>query len=490
MYKASIYFGANMQSIWPLATIITFIISPLAHAELFQKLYAGFKTSDQLEEKLTERKLQLNTFEIELNKYDWIADVAVAHSDSFLQSLFSFQSQQTISTTYELGLTKSSFKYGTFEATHTQTTYDISNWTSSGTTLNNFNSDKIYESRNSLSYTYEILNEFQRLEEDEIEARRSLEKISQNISVEQSHYDFFVTYLNAKIQILQDQLTNDSKRRAQKRVRLITRRVRDGLSRGVDLSSAKLSLLTEDENLLKNEANLRESIATLEDILDIKITEKEYGQVNWTFKDKNLYQFLDGKGAYPEVKRAQALNKVSDLNLLRLDEQQSNSLTLSLGYTINAVNADRDKAFSESLGKSENDEKAIALKYSIPIGFETNSLLKTQSKLIQKRNELRSKNKKSEMRVLSKVLAENIDLYSKAIKIVDQKIQLSENIVSENQKLYMRGQVSFEEALRSEENLIGTQLVRVNLYALYEGALARKAFLEGKMLTFLSRYKD
>lgn len=479
-----------MQFFWCYALVILISFSLDTHASLFQQLYAGFKSSDQLEEEKVTKKLELNSIDVEINKNDWVAEFGVGYTDSFLQSLFSFQSQQTVSTTYQFGLKKTSFKYGTFEALHSQTTYDLSNWTGQSTALSNFNSDTVYESKNTLKYTYEILNEFQKLEEDKLNARKNLQNITQNINVEQTHYDFFTTYLNAKIRILQDRLTKESKASAQERVNRIRRRVRDGLSRDVDYTSARLAVLSQDENLLKNEAPLRESIVSLEDILDMNLPAAQYSKVSWTFKKPTDFPFLFTKNSYPELRRIKALNKLAKINLLRLDESESDSLSLSLGYSINAVNSDRAQANADAFGEGDNDEKSVILKYSIPLGLDKSSILATQRELQKKKNDLTVKNTASEMRVLSKVLSENIDRYARAIKIIDEKVSLSRIVVRENKKLYMRGQVSFEESLRSEESLISMKLTRVNMYALYEQALAQKAFLEGKILTFLERYKD
>ena len=463
---------------------------PATSAALFQSLYAGFKGSDQVEELSFEKKLTLNSFKIQLNQYDWKLDLLGNYLDSNLQSLFSFQSQQTVSTTYQIGLSKSSFRYGTFSVTHAQTAYDLSHWSNSSTALSSFDSNEVFESKNSINYSYEILNEFRKLEEKEINARLNLESTSQDITIDQNHYDFFVTYLNAKIRILQDRLTMESKKRALERVSLLRRRVGDGLSRSVDLNSARLSALTQDENLLKNEALLEEKLAILEDILGVEFSEKDYDQVVWTFKKKDSYPYLFQNPSYPDLKRIEALNKISELSLLKVTESQSHSLMLDLGYSINSVGTNRNEAVSDSFGGAPTDEKSVTLKYSIPIGFETNSLVDSQRRLEQTRNKLRIKNKESEFRVLSDVLSQNIERYSRAITILDKKVSLSNTIMKENKNLYTRGQVSFEEALRSEENLILTKLERINMYALYEGAIARKAFLEGKIQTFLAEYKD
>lgn len=471
-------------------SLIFLLSQSSAKAEVFQRLYEGFKKSDQIEEVSFEKELKLNILDIEFNQFDWKLDLTGNYLDSNLQSLFSFQSQQTISTTYQIGLSKSSYKYGTFSISHAQTSYDLSKWSDSSSTLSSFDSDKVYESKNSLQYTYEILNEFRKVEEREIQTKRILEEVSQDINIDQSHYDFFVTYLNAKVRILQDQLTRDSKRRAQQRVKLLRRRVKDGLSRTVDLNSARLAVLNQDENLLKNEALLREKLAILEDIMKMPFPASEYEKVKWSFKRQDKFPYLFTNSLYPELERMEVLNKISALNLIKLDAKQSHSLVLDLGYSINAVNTDRSESISDAMGSGNNDEKSITLKYSIPIGFETSSLTKTQKELESKRNRLRLKNTRSEFSVLSNVLSENIKRYSKAVTILDKKIALSNTIMKENQSLYRKGKVSFEEALRSEENLILTKLERINMYALYEGAMGRKAFLEGKIQMFLMEYRD
>ncbi len=472
-----------------LLALLLLVHAPLSYADFFQKIYVGFKESDSAKELSLTGEILAEDATIALAKNDFKLDFSYAYGDSHPDSLFSFQSNQTITDSYKVGLSKSTFRYGTITFEHEQIVSDLSNWSDAGLTRDLDITEKQYETKNSLTYTYEILNEFSRIEEKEIRAQAKYDNITYKISDHKAHYDLFVSYMNTKMRILIDQLYKESKSRAQKRVRTVKKRFRDGLSRRVDLDSALISVLNQDETIIQNEAELRLNISTLEDLLKTKIDKKEYEKIKWTYKGSESFNFLTKVSRFPEAEQLKMLNELSALSLIKLNASSSHNLAFSLSYKQNAVTNNRQDAFDDTFA-SRNDEKVIALAYSIPIGLSKSRALTTKKKLEAKRNKLRLKNKASELKVQDGVLGENIDRYAKTIKVMDRKIFLMNRIVRENEKLYLRGQVSFEEVLRSEETLITTKISRVNIYALYEGALAQKALIKGSILSFLDGYID
>ena len=104
------------------------LLIPLNSQAFFQKLYQGFKKSDSLKEVLLDEKIHAADYKFNENRYDWNLNLNAQAQDSFLQALFAFQSQQTITQSYSLGVSKSSYKFGTFSLSHNQVSYDLSNW--------------------------------------------------------------------------------------------------------------------------------------------------------------------------------------------------------------------------------------------------------------------------------------------------------------------------------------------------------------------------
>lgn len=460
----------------------------LTYANFFQKIYIGFKKSDSAKELNLTGAILNEDGKIALGKNDLKLDLSFAYGDADLDSLFAFQANRTLTESYKIGLSKSTFRYGTIAFEHEQITNDLSNWENAGFTNFDIN-EKQYEVKNSLTYTYEILNEFTRLDEKEIVAKQKYDNITYEISAHKAHYDFFVAYMNTKMRILVDRLYKESKSRAERRVRTVRKRFKDGLSRRVDYDNALISVLNQDETIIQNEAELRLNIATLENLLQIEISEKEYGQITWTYKPEENFKFLTKESKFPEIEQLKLLNKMSDLSVVKLQASSAQNLAFSLSYRANSFSNSRDMSIEDTFG-SRNDEKRLSLAYSMPLGLTKNKALRTKKKLEAQRNKLRLGNKASELKIQDGVLDENINRFARTIKVVDRKIFLMNRIVKENEKLYLRGQVNFEEVLRAEETLITTKIARVNIYALYEGALAQKALMKGSVLSFLDRYVD
>jgi hypothetical protein len=455
---------------------------------LFQDLYQGYKVSNRLQEIHLNDDITTQNFEYNLNKYDWGLDFDFSHSDSFLESVSQFQSQQTITQGYGLALTKQTFKYGAFSIAHKESTYDISNWSQSS--LAAFGDDQLYESKNTFSYSYEILNRSLDFEYDEIHITNKSNRISDKITTHKDHYDFFSAYLAAKHRILIDRLNNEFKSRAQSRVEKLKKRVRDGLSRSVDLSSAQLSVLTQRENILKNEAILRQSVMIIENIIGITISKKDYRRVVWSFKPKTEFKFLFGEINFDEIEKLKALNHLEEIGLQKQKENSESSLNFNLSYAKNTVDPKQSEALNNSFGSGVNDEKVVSLVYSIPLGGEKRKALESKIRLQKAQHKLRITNRLGELNVQDKVLGENIDRYSSGIDILKQKVKKANHIASKTQSLYLRGKASFEDSLRTEEGYINAKVSLYSMYALYEEALAKKAFYSGKILTFLNGYKD
>jgi len=481
MYKVKVKGGH-------LRLLFFFLLFPINSHALFQKIYFGYKDSDRLKAINLDEKIIQADFDFNLNRYDWRFELGGNASDSYLQSLFSFQSQQTIKNTYSLGVTKSSFKYGTFSLSHQQSRYDISNWEAAS--LSSFSDDELYETKNIINYSYDFLNRSGVVDLEKIHVQNEIENIKYSLEVQKDYLDFFHAYSDAKIRIILERYYNEFERRAAKRVNLVRKRVRDGLSRSHELSQAQISLLSQQETVLKNKNLLRERLIALENLIRIKIEKAHYQTVDWTYKEKERFIPLFQGDTFLELKQLEKLNKLNDLNITLSKTDADHSLNLGLSYAKNSVDTNKSEAFNNSFGSGVNDEATVALTYSIPIGnLKTDTLKK---KLLAQRNKtkLSQMNLKADLLVKIKVLNENIERYKTGIQLAKKRVQLSTASIDQHQKLYVRGQVSFEEVLRSEEAFISAKISLVNMFSLYDLSLAQLAFLHGNTVAFLNKYTD
>ncbi len=471
-----------------LKILLILLLLPCSAHALFQEIYLGYKSSERLGEVKLSKDFAKLDYSIAKNKFDWTLNVGSDYSDSFLQNLFSFSSQKTIKTTNKVSVSKSSYKYGTISVEHFQTIYDLSNWTTSS--IRSFDSETVFEARNVVKYSYEFLNETNDLDWEIIHLQLKTDLLGNKIEVDKDKLEFFTAYISAKHKVFLDQLYNEFKVEAQKRVNLIRSRVRDGLSRKVELEQAKLSLMNQEEQIIKNMAELRESVATLEEVIKKEIAPEQYHKVTWNHRESNAFIFLSKQAKYNELAYLKLLNEIGLKSVDKLDESISHSLNLSLGYTKNAFNEAQSEALSDVFGSSRNDEKIISLTYSIPLGISKQSAVDNKVYYTHMRNKLALSNKEGELKVQTKVLKENVKRFEAGIELSERKIATAQKIVKENQRLYLRGQSSFEEVLRADENLINTRISKINMLFLYEANLAKVAYLTGDIEQYLSSYQD
>lgn len=468
--------------------LILFPFCPV-EAKLFQKIYQGYQNSDRLKEINYTSKFTELDYIIGKDQFDWKLGANTQFRDSFLEALFAFQGQKTITQSYGLSLSKNSYRFGTFSVSHQLTSYDLSNW--SANNLNSFDSDRIFESRNTISYEYEILNRSSDLDWEIVHIQKTANQLNDKLLSDKDHLDFFKAYLDAKHKIILDRLYKDFRLSSQKRVNLITKRVRDGLSRQVDLDQARLVLNNQEETIIRNETELRLSVATIEDIIKVPITSKEYDLVSWKFKPvKSNYIYLEKSERFIELERLEKLNEIDDINVAKQDEVTGHSLSLNMSFTKNAFDEDNNQAFSDAIGPGRRDEKIVSLSYTMPLGFSKRDAVKEKLNMQRNRSLLNLKNRAGEVAVRHKVIKENINRFEKSIKISRERIRLAKRVVKENKRLYLRGQISFEESLRAEETLINAQISEANALLAQETLLADLAYLVGDMRKFLGDYTD
>lgn len=278
--------------------------------------------------------------------------------------------------------------------------------------------------------------------------------------------------------------------KSKQRVRITAKRVRDGLSRSVELDQAQLNLLTQEETILRNKSQLREKVSIIEEIIGITFKEEDYKLVNWNYKSIDEYSFVKEISKNLEVEQLKNSQLVNELALKKLKYQSGHSLNLGLSYTKNAVEDNREDALSDSWGASVNDEKIISLSYSIPLGESSYKYQKQKILELKNKNSLDLKNRVGEIEVQRKVLHENILRFDEGIKILNNKIRFAKSALNKTQTLYNRGQASFEELLRAEEAFINAEIGLMNMYWQYEYSIASLSYLNGNIIQLLDGYRD
>ena len=469
-----------------ISCFILFVLSFSAQA-VFQEIWKGYQNSKLNKSNLLNSKINEENYKYELNKFDWQLFFTPIYSHVFEDALFDFQAQETITTGVTFGLQKTSYKYGTFSIQQEQRQLDLSNWSASQ--LSRLDDDQLYETTNTLAYSYDFLDKSTDTDYDLAKIDSELKSLEANHSVEQGHFDFFTVYIQAKRQVYAVRLTKESINEAKKRVNQISRRVKDGLSRKVELLQAKSNLLIQKETLEKNRSALKQNLAIIENLIGMPINDQYLDKLTWKkFKFAHWKQFIkESESRNVEILKKQLL--FSEKSLEKMAEANGHKLALNASYAINDIDATQSTSFSNATnGRRFNQQ--LSLTWTIPLGGDKRDGLINKTAYQKKKNELDLLNIQDEMKVKKKALLEQIAYHETAIDFAKQKVTVAKETLRQQNKLYLRGQASFEEVIRSEEAYINARLSEKTLLADYELLIGNFAFLNNSTLSLLRAYED
>lgn len=468
--------------------LVLFLYFPFCAYAVFQDLYRGYQKSDSVKSSDLGHEIIHYQSIFRENVHDWKIEFSSNYKDSFLQSLYSFSSNQTISQNFLLGLKKQTAHYGSFSVSHGQIEYDLSNWAASG--LNSFSSGKVYEAKNILSYNYDFFKKPFALDLEINAVEKKTQELSLTVKSEKQFFNFYQAYIDTKLKVVLNRLYMEFEKRAHKRVILLRKRTQDGLSRSIELNQARLALISQQETILKNKTSMKENIFALENIIGHNIPEEVYINIIWTNKKQNMFPMLTIQSTQAELEYLKYTNELTEIKLEKIRNDSSHSLNLSIGYAKNSVNNLKSKAFDEASGSGENDEKLIGLTYTLPLGSDKHQSLSRQISLQQKQNNLELEKLQRDFHAQELSLKDNLDAYGKAIDLGQEKINIAQQTIIESQKLYLRGQITFEELLRAEEAYLNAKISLTNLLAAYDKTMGQLAYLKGQIKAFLASYVD
>lgn len=466
--------------------VLTFLVSFHSLAS-FQNLVKEFAKNNNdleiLELEMERAKISSEDFD---GGFDWNLNFSVGTEDSFPAGFFDFQAQNTIASFASLGLTKNFSWGGQFSFTNTFLDYDLSNWT------RNAPFEAGAEVRNVFSYTQDLGKDFLggATEQKEMVSKTSYElaKVVNDISRQQKYFDFFNTYLIAKLQKTIVQLNKEALERQEKRYRTIAKKYRDGISQKIDKLQSQMALETQRTQLKQIQSKFLGDKNTLANFLQRGLGEGE-------LKTYNLDEFspVDPvKGSVESTLSYMSSLKESQLaglneEIAKKDKRPNFSLTAS--YSLNAINSEAGDAFSDAAPGGDRREIALTLNYSMPLG---NTVLKNQ--YAKTHIDKLKANKKLETVLKNTKL--NLELLSQRISILRDKLELEANklkvakmALRENNRLYNLGKTEIELVLSSEESLINSELSMAQSLFEYDLLLAQDALTKGKVTELIKDYE-
>lgn len=458
-------------------------IFPLSSWGIFQKIWVGYQASNFNQSQHLDLKINEANYLFELNKFDWQLQISPSYENTFRDALFAFQSQNTTTNSLSYGLVKPTYKFGTFSISQTQIQYDLSQWSQE------VDSDIKYEVQNNISYTFDFLDKSLDKDYELVQINNERGKKQAKLNIDKGYFDFFTVYLQAKFQVFSVELNKEFVKRAQKRVNQVRKRFKDGLSRAVELNQAKSSLLSQKEALESSRSSLKQNLAILENIIGKKIEDQYFSKVSWLRKDFSHWsQFISTGRHYSLDVLIEGL-RATEKSLEKINNESGYKLLLNANYSTNDIDNDATESMNNSLS-AEHYAKSLSVNLIIPLGGDKRNGLRHKYLYQKKKNELDILTKKDELKVKKEALVQQIKFLEKATTFTKEKVKLAKNILNEQNRLYLRGQASFEEVIRAEENYINSELSDKRLLAEYESLIANYAFFNNSIKALLNEYQD
>jgi outer membrane protein len=427
--------------------LILLMISLTTQADISTLSKEYLNSSHEIKKAETEVKLKKLAFELEDYKRPMAFSFMTNMKDSNLeQSPFTKAPAQQESKTHILALTKNTIWGGELTLSGTMVDFENAQYT-----LKSYDQSLSY--KQDLGRNFFGRNDF-----------LSLDAAKEDVEVAQVAYEseksknllaFISSYLAMKRDITLLGLQNLALDRAQKRLNLVKRQVKDGLKERVDLYSSQTSLNQQKELLNDRRSSLYASIMALEAKLERKVNAKEVRA--YDLKKVNMPEL-------PTKKIDQNLNlqmlerKIQYLSLMEKSADNSIFPSISLEGEYETNNYDQTQTpISDGTFGSDNNSKSVSLTISMPIGFE-----------IEKRNlrmaRVNKMHAEYEKKLLVKQLDTNIAKLKSTLEYLDNNIKsvinryrLAKKTVDEYFSLYNKGRANLDQVIRAEEALIQTE---------------------------------
>jgi outer membrane protein len=278
---------------------------------------------------------------------------------------------------------------------------------------------------------------------------------------------FAEDFLNASLNKTLIYYQNQALVRSRKRLKIIKKRVRNGLSEKVDLIQARVSALNQEEALKSRENELNASLERLTSQIHRPLLLTEIS--DWrsgTFKISDLPQG-DVEDSLA-LKRLKALIDRTKEDYERSSDLSAPSLTLSATLRNNDFDISRSESVSQGFLGKDNQELNIALNLSWAIGNRREKNEQARRLLQKEVASYQLTSAKKSLEQTHDALVKQIEALKKNIGFAKSRIKLTKKSLGEYEKLYKRGRADFDQILQAEEAMIDTQSDYTRYYANHE----------------------
>lgn len=304
-------------------------------------------------------------------------------------------------------------------------------------------------------------------------------KQSTDYTVETNLYTFFSEYLKAKLDKANLELKKAALERTNKRLELIKRRVRDGLSEKVDLYSAQTLELASRESYMSEMISLQSSLENLSKKVHREI--KSENILTYSLNEDSEIEKVEGR--IEDNKNFLKTKKQIDFLIdssKKADYAVYPSLVFGSSYSTNNYEASTSP-ISDGLVGSENNEFTLGLTLTWNIGSKAEDLSKKAASIELNKVKMESRKVLLTLKEQEGSLLRRQKEVDVLLKSASKRLELANKTLEEYNRLYSRGRATLDQVIRAEEDLISTQQSYINYLYLKDSNFSTLAYLRGKL---------
>ncbi|MCF8059191.1 MAG: TolC family protein [Bacteriovoracaceae bacterium] len=347
---------------------------------------------------------------------------------------------------------------------------------------------KIYGFSQGLTYTQNIGRDFFgksfSLQKDQLSYNVSFTESNSESTIQNSLLDLVRNYYQAALNKSLVKLQQDAKKRADRRLTLIRKRVKDGLREKVDRIQAEISLYRSDENVKSAKQNFTSAIEALSTAVHRVVPADEVvGLIDSNFKSTeipvgNVSGNQNLKALQDQVKATEASLDIADRGILP-------TVNLEVGARNNNFEPQTSDAFSGGRIGGSNHELRLGVNLSWALGSQPQKVEKTRALVNYNTTKLRLQKLTSDVFQSEKSIRDQISLLSENLESSKKRLELAQAALDEYNRLYARGRADLDQLIQAEETLITTEINHVQYMSQREVLLHSLAFLYGDLRNFL-----
>jgi outer membrane protein len=322
------------------------------------------------------------------------------------------------------------------------------------------------------------------LQKEQLTSNLAFTSANSEGTIQQSLLELVRSYYQAALNKSLVKLQEAAKLRAERRLALIKRRVRDGLREKVDRLQAEISLYRADENVKSAQQTFTSAVEALSTSVHRVVPADEIvGLSDDSFKmSESPVGKVDGNQNLKALKD-QLMATEAGLDLA--DKALIPTVNLEVGARSNQFNVQTSNAFSDGVLGGPNNEFRLGLNLTWALGSQPEKVEKTRALVNHQTTKLRLEKLTSDVFQSEKSIKDQINLLSENLKSSTRRLELAQAALKEYNRLYARGRADLDQLIQAEETLINTEINHVQYLSQREILIHSLAFLYGDLRGFL-----